>query len=70
MSHLHVFTCHKRAYVIFGLLDFGFVLHKKLIISYVRIRRISLVKRIEYRVLRILGFAGHLEYSKLKMDDL
>jgi len=39
MSHRYVFTCHKRAYVNFGLLDFGFVLHKKLIISYVRIRR-------------------------------
>jgi hypothetical protein len=29
LSQLLVFTCHKRAYVNFGLLDFGFVLHKK-----------------------------------------
>ena len=39
LSQLLVFTCHKRAYVIFGVLDFGFVLHKKLINSYVIFRR-------------------------------
>ena len=27
--HFHIFTCYKRAYVDLSVLDFGFVLHKK-----------------------------------------
>ena len=65
MSHLHVFTCQKRAYVIFGRLDFGFVLHKKLIISYEFFRRVYFVPVIgvpgyQEVVIRISGYQGAL----------
>ncbi|MFX0202855.1 MAG: hypothetical protein ACFFCW_42665, partial [Candidatus Hodarchaeota archaeon] len=41
--HFHIFTCYKRAYVDLRVLDFGFVLHFLLIISYVIFRRFCLV---------------------------
>ena len=73
MSQIHLFTCHKRAYVNFGLLDFGFVLHKKggSEIQYNRRQdteyRKETVESVQRRAYLVLGLPYNISYFVLSV---